>query len=234
MPRIALVDDDRNLLTSLSLLLGAEGYEVNTYVNPRVALQDMRRCPPDLAVIDMRMPQMDGLDLLQKLRADHDMPVVFLSASRSETDEILSLRLGADDFLRKPFSAQILVQRLRGCLRRAEAAQTPEGGIDGDPVVERGPLVMDPQRHLVTWRGKPVTLTPVQFTILRFLAEKTGFVRSRDQVIAAVHGPGFAVEDRTADSQIKRIRSKLRAVDPDFSAIETLYGLGYRFVPPTA
>jgi two-component system, OmpR family, response regulator ChvI len=232
MQRIALVDDDRNILTSLSMMLEEEGYRVDTYTDSERALQSMRRQPPDLAVLDVKMPRMDGMSLLQKLRKDSDIPVVFLTSQASEADEVLGLHLGADDFVRKPFSPRVLLERLRSLSRRAENIADRSSGDKLVPQMNRGPLMMDPNCLRVTWDGKETKLTTIEFKLLHFLADKPGFARSRDQMMDNIYREGFCVDDRTVDSHIKRIRKKLRDVDSDFAAIETLYGMGYRFSPP--
>jgi two-component system, OmpR family, response regulator ChvI len=234
MQRIALVDDDRNTLTSLSMMFKEEGFRVDTYTDPERALRSMRQQPPDLAVLDVKMPRMDGMSLLQKLRKDSDIPVVFLTSQASEADEVLGLHLGADDFVRKPFSPRVLLERVRALVRRAEkgADQTP--GDKMVPQMTRGPLIMDPNSMRVTWHGTEVKMTSIEFKLLRFLADKPGFARTRDQMMDNIYRDGFWVDDRTVDSHIKRIRKKLREIDSDFEAIETLYGMGYRFSPPEA
>lgn len=232
MQRIALVDDDRNILTSLSMMLEEEGYLVDTYTDPERALQSMRRQPPDMAVLDVKMPRMDGMSLLQKLRKDSDIPVVFLTSQSSEADEVLGLHLGADDFVRKPFSPRVLLERLRSLARRAEKSSDQSSGDKLVPQMNRGPLMMDPNCMRVTWFGTELKLTTIEFKLLRFLADKPGFARSRDQMMDNIYREGFCVDDRTVDSHIKRIRKKMREIDSDFEAIETLYGMGYRFSPP--
>jgi two-component system, OmpR family, response regulator ChvI len=231
MQRIALIDDDRNILTSLSIMLEEEGFRVDTYTDPERALCSMRQQPPDLAVLDVKMPRMDGMSLLQNLRKDSDIPVVFLTSQTSEADEVLGLHLGADDFLRKPFSPRVLLERLRALMRRAEKSdgQAPDDKMV--PQITRGPLMMDPNSMRVTWRETEVKMTSIEFKLLRFLADKPGFARSRDQMMDKIYRDGFWVDDRTVDSHIKRIRKKMRKIDGDFGAIETLYGMGYRFSP---
>ena len=232
MQRIALVDDDRNILTSLSMMLEQEGYRVDTYSDPELALRSMRRTPPDIAVLDVRMPRMDGLDLLQQLRKESDIPVVFLTSQSSEADEVLGLRLGADDFVRKPFSPRVLLERLRSLTRRAEMTAGTLSRDKPMPQITRGPLTMDPNSLRVSWRDRAIKLTPTEFSVLRFLVNKPGFARSREQIMNDAYGENIYADDRTIDGHIKRIRKKIRKVDSDFDAIETLYGMGYRFSPP--
>ena len=228
MSRIALVDDDRNILTSVSMTLEAEGFEVETYNDGASALEALSKRPPELAVLDIKMPRMDGMDLLSRLRQRSAVPVIFLTSKDDEIDEVLGLRMGADDYMRKPFSQRLLVERIRAILRRRDAAEGA-GAVPDVEVLERGPLVMDPLRHAVAWHGKPVTLTVTEFLLLQALAQRPGFVKSRDALMDVAYDDQVYVDDRTIDSHIKRLRKKMRAVDPDFGAIETLYGIGYRY-----
>ena len=231
MAKIALVDDDRNILTSVSMTLESEGFNVETYTDGQVALDAFNRRMPDLAVLDIKMPRLDGMDLLERIRQKSGVPVIFLTSKDEEIDEVLGLRMGADDYVKKPFSQRLLVERIRALLRRQEAIEgtgAPAAGPEGK-VLERGELVMDPLRHAVTWKGKPVTLTVTEFLLLQALAQRPGFVKSRDQLMDVAYDDQVYVDDRTIDSHVKRLRKKMRQVDPDFSAIETLYGIGYRF-----
>lgn len=231
MSKIALVDDDRNILTSVTITLEAEGFEVDTYNDGQQALEAFSKKMPDMAVLDIKMPRMDGMDLLQRLRQKSQMPVIFLTSKDDEIDEVLGLRMGADDYMIKPFSQRLLIERIRALLRRQDALNAD--AIAGDApemnVMERGPLSMDPLRHAVTWRAAEVSLTVTEFLLLQALAQRPGFVKSRDQLMDVAYDDQVYVDDRTIDSHIKRLRKKLRHVDPEFSAIETLYGIGYRF-----
>ncbi|ADE86565.1 response regulator transcription factor [Rhodobacter capsulatus] len=230
MSRIALVDDDRNILTSVSMTLEAEGYEVETYNDGQAALDAFSKRLPDMAVLDIKMPRMDGMELLQRLRQKTTMPVIFLTSKDDEIDEVLGLRMGADDYVKKPFSQRLLVERIRALLRRQEAISTGEAPVAEDTkVIVRGSLSMDPLRHSVTWKGREVTLTVTEFLLLQALAIRPGFVKSRDQLMDVAYDDQVYVDDRTIDSHIKRLRKKMRTVDDDFSAIETLYGIGYRY-----
>ncbi|TRD23566.1 response regulator transcription factor [Palleronia caenipelagi] len=230
MSRIALVDDDRNILTSVSLTLEAEGFEVETYSDGQQALEAFEKRMPDMAVFDIKMPRMDGMDLLQRVRQRSQMPVIFLTSKDDEIDEVLGLRMGADDYVRKPFSQRLLVERIRTIMRRLEVLSGDEPtATETSQIITRGPLTMDPARHIVTWNGQPVTLTVTEFLLLHALAQRPGFVKSRDQLMDVAYDDQLYVDDRTIDSHIKRLRKKLRSVDPDFAAIETLYGIGYRF-----
>ncbi|QGX99356.1 DNA-binding response regulator [Roseovarius faecimaris] len=230
MSKIALVDDDRNILTSVSMTLEAEGFEVETYNDGQQAFDAFSKKLPDMAVLDIKMPRMDGMDLLQRLRQKTSMPVIFLTSKDDEIDEVLGLRMGADDYVKKPFSQRLLVERIRALLRRQDAIAGDEGpATEETKVIERGELRMDPLRHAVTWKGKDVTLTVTEFLLLQALAQRPGFVKSRDQLMDVAYDDQVYVDDRTIDSHIKRLRKKLRMADPEFSAIETLYGIGYRY-----
>ncbi len=228
---IALVDDDRNILTSVSIALQTEGFLTRVYSDGESALKALIDNPPDLAVLDIKMPKMDGLELLRKLREKSAIPVIFLTSKDDELDEALGLAMGADDYIAKPFSQRLLIARIRAILRRTEAAQPSiEGGEEVTAeALERGRLVMDPARHRVTWNGTNVTLTVTEFLILETLAQRPGIVKTRNQLMDAAYQDDIYVDDRTIDSHIKRVRRKFRQVDSEFDAIETLYGAGYRF-----
>jgi two-component system response regulator ChvI len=232
MPTIALVDDDRNILTSVSIALEAEGYRIMTYTDGASALEGFKTSPPDLAILDIKMPRMDGMELLRRLRQKTDMPVIFLTSKDEEIDELFGLKMGADDFIRKPFSQRLLVERVKSVLRRA-IPKDPNAAPAKDAIdikaLERGQLRMDPERHTCTWKGEPVTLTVTEFLILQALAARAGVVKSRNALMDAAYDDQVYVDDRTIDSHIKRLRKKFKAVDDDFDMIETLYGVGYRF-----
>jgi two-component system response regulator ChvI len=228
---IALVDDDRNILTSVSIALQTEGFLTRVYSDGESALKALIENPPDLAVLDIKMPKMDGLELLRRLREKSTIPVIFLTSKDDELDEALGLAMGADDYIAKPFSQRLLIARIRAILRRTEPAQpNVEGGpAESAEILERGRLTMDPARHRVTWNGTNVTLTVTEFLILETLAQRPGIVKTRNQLMDAAYQDDIYVDDRTIDSHIKRVRRKFRQVDPEFDAIETLYGAGYRF-----
>ncbi|MBC6440249.1 MAG: response regulator transcription factor [Rhodospirillales bacterium] len=227
---IALVDDDRNILTSVSMALETEGYKVTCYSDSVEALRAIGNTPPDLAVLDIKMPRMDGMELLARLRREQDLPVIFLTSLAEETDEALGLRMGADDYITKPFSLRLLTERIRAVLRRMELASGMRDEDDEDePPMVRGELALDPARHRCTWKGDDVTLTVTEFLILKSLAQRPGHVKSREQLLDTAYDDNIYVDDRTIDSHIKRIRKKFRAVDDTFSHIETLYGVGYRY-----
>ena len=236
-PVIALVDDDRNILTSVSIALQAEGFVTRVYTDGQAALKAFADNPPDMAVFDIKMPSMDGMELLRRVREmGHDvgaMPVIFLTSKDDELDEALGLALGADDYITKPFSQRLLIARIRALLRRQDLARNAAAGEAADPeeapLLDRGRLVMDPARHKVRWDDKDVTLTVTEFLILEALAQRPGVVKSRNQLLDVAYHDDVYVDDRTIDSHIKRIRRKFRATDGEFDAIETLYGVGYRF-----
>ena len=231
---IALVDDDRNILTTLSIALQAEGYATRVYSDAEAALAALRSNPPDLAVFDIKMPRMDGMELLGKLREKSYLPVIFLTSKDHEEDEEAGLAMGADDYIAKPFSQRLLLARIRAILRRAGPVPEPSPGADSPSppesgIIERGRLRMDPARHQVTWDGQPVSLTVTEFLILEALAHRPGFIKSRNQLMDAAYPDDIFVDDRTVDSHIKRLRRKFRVVDDEFASIETLYGAGYSF-----
>jgi len=225
---IALVDDDRNILASVSIALEAEGFAVRCYSDGTEALKGLSAQPVDIAVLDIKMPRMDGMELLGQLRRQSHIPVIFLTSKDDEVDELLGLRMGADDYIRKPFSQRLLIERIRALIRRGELARERENS-HGEPVVVRGQLILDPARHLCTWKNEPVTLTVTEFLILQALASRPGVVKSRNALMDAAYDDQVYVDDRTIDSHIKRLRKKFKASDDDFDMIETLYGVGYRF-----
>ena len=230
MARIALVDDDRNILTSVKMTLEGEGFEIDTYSDGQSALEAFYRKQPDIVVLDIKMPRMDGMDLLQKMRPKISSPVIFLTSKDDEIDEVLGLRMGADDYIKKPFSQRLLVARIRALLRRqAQFSDSLVVGEKGRHLLERGALTMDPMRHAVTWKDSEISLTVTEFVLLQALAQRPGFVKSCDQLMDVAYDDQIYVDDRTIDSHIKRLRKKMRAVDSQFSCIETLYGIGYRY-----
>jgi two-component system response regulator ChvI len=228
-PTIALVDDDRNILTSVSIALEAEGFKVRTYNDGAEAMRGLAANPVDLAVLDIKMPRMDGMELLGRLRQNSNIPVIFLTSKDDEIDEVLGLRMGADDYITKPFSQRLLIERIRALLRRERAAQTDAEQEGAEPPLVRGDLILDPARHLCTWKADPVNLTVTEFLILKALAQRPGHVKNRDQLMDSAYGDSIYVDDRTIDSHIKRLRKKFKDADDDFAQIETLYGVGYRY-----
>ena len=227
---IALVDDDRNILTSVAVALQAEGFVTRLYTDGEVALKALVENPPDMAVCDIKMPKLDGLELLRRLREVSALPVILLTSKDQESDEALGLATGADDYIAKPFSQTLLIARIRAILRRIDYGKQEPGSTDeASPPIERGRLSMDPQRHRVHWDRVEVPLTVTEFLILEALASRPDVVKSRNQLLDVAYQDDVYVDDRTIDSHIKRIRRKFRVADPEFDAIATLYGAGYRF-----
>ena len=235
MAKITLVDDDENIVTSVSLALESHGHTVKAYFDGAAGLAALENDPPDLAILDVKMPRMDGMEVLRRLRRTSEVPVIILTSKDEEIDEILGFNLGADDYMHKPFSQRLLIERVKAVLRRG---RSPEGEEAIGPTasaetnaraLKRGKLTLDPARHESLWDGKPVKLTVTEFLLLQSLAQRPGFVKSRDNLMDAAYDDQVYVDDRTIDSHIKRMRKKFREVDPDFDAIETLYGVGYRY-----
>jgi two-component system, OmpR family, response regulator ChvI len=232
MAKITLVDDDENIVTSVSLALESHGHTVKAYFDGATGLAALESDPPDMAILDVKMPRMDGMEVLRRLRRTSDLPVIILTSKDEEIDEILGFNLGADDYIHKPFSQRLLIERVKAVLRRAgvegeEPAQAP--GAEGSRALKRGKLTLDPARHDCLWEGRAVKLTVTEFLLLQALAQRPGFVKSRDNLMDAAYEDQVYVDDRTIDSHVKRMRKKFRDVDPDFDAIETLYGVGYRY-----
>jgi len=226
---IALVDDERNILQSLSMALEAEGYRVRTYSDGASALEGLTDQPADLAILDIKMPRMDGMELLRRLRQQMDMPVIFLTSKDEEIDELFGLKMGADDYIAKPFSLRLVVERVKAVLRRGQAKDGTAVATEAARMIERGKLKLDPERHTCHWDNRPVTLTVTEFLILQALAARPGVVKTRDALMDAAYDDQVYVDDRTIDSHIKRLRKKFKFADDSFDVIETLYGVGYRF-----
>jgi two-component system response regulator ChvI len=235
MAKITLVDDDENIVASVSLALESHGHVVKAYYDGAAGLAALENDPPDLAILDVKMPRMDGMEVLRRLRRTSDMPVIILTSKDEEIDEILGFNLGADDYMHKPFSQRLLIERVKAVLRRAGVeTDEPENSAaaaaeSAARAIKRGKLTLDPARHDCLWEGKPVKLTVTEFLLLQSLAQRPGFVKSRDNLMDAAYDDQVYVDDRTIDSHIKRMRKKFRDVDPEFDAIETLYGVGYRY-----
>jgi two-component system response regulator ChvI len=236
MANITLVDDDENIVTSVSLALESHGHVVKAYYDGAAGLAALENDPPDVAILDVKMPRMDGMEVLRRLRRTSDIPVIILTSKDEEIDEILGFNLGADDYIHKPFSQRLLIERVKAVLRRAgrgeadEAAGPVQAAADlAARALRRGKLTLDPARHESLWEGRPVKLTVTEFLLLQSLAQRPGFVKSRDNLMDAAYDDQVYVDDRTIDSHIKRMRKKFREVDPEFDAIETLYGVGYRY-----
>ena len=226
---IALIDDDRNILTSLSIALEKEGYKVQTYLDGESALIGLTRSPPDLAVIDIKLPKMDGEELLKKLRKKTSLPVIFLTSKDDELDELLGLKLGADDFVKKSggFSIKVLIERIRVQLRKKDNSNIE----DSKNIISHGKLRLDPSQLECEWNGQqlPDKLTTTEFLIVQELAKRPGIIKERSQLMDIAYREDTDIEDRTIDSHVKRIRKKFKKVDNNFSAIETRYGSGYRW-----
>ena len=231
MANITLVYDDENIVASVSLALESHGHKVTAYHDGAAGLEALEASPPDLAILDVKMPRMDGMEVLRRLRQTSSLPVIMLTSKDEEIDEILGFNLGADDYIHKPFSQRLLIERVKALLRRSGVdGGEPEASAEGgNKAIKRGKLTMDPARHESMWDGKPVKLTVTEFLLLQALAQRPGFVKSRDNLMDAAYDDQVYVDDRTIDSHVKRMRKKFRVVDPEFDAIETLYGVGYRY-----
>lgn len=228
--KIALIDDDQNILTSVSMVLEEEGFQVFTYTDGVSGLEGVLNEQVDLVVLDIKMPRMDGMETLRRIREKSNVPVIFLTSKDDEIDELCGLRMGADDYIKKPFSQHLLIARIKTLLRRLDVQSAPDGeNKKEDALIERGDLLMDKTRHSCTWKGTPLDLTITEFLILYALVEKPGFVKTRDQLIDVAYGSNVYVDDRTVDSHIKRLRRKFKEIDDSFARIETLYGVGYRY-----
>ena len=232
MANITLVDDDENIVVSVSLALESHGHKVTSYYDGATGLAALQADPPDLVILDVKMPRMDGMEVLRRLRQTSEVPVIFLTSKDEEIDEILGFNLGADDYMHKPFSQRLLIERVKAVLRRVgigEEPADPAAAAANSKAIKRGRLTLDPARHDCLWEGRPVRLTVTEFLLLQSLAQRPGFVKSRDNLMDAAYDDQVYVDDRTIDSHIKRMRKKFRQVDPEFDAIETLYGVGYRY-----
>ena len=225
MQTITLVDDDEDILTSGSIALQRESYNVITYRDGALALSAFKKGPPpDLFIIDLELPRMDGMEILRRLRQTSKIPVILLTSKNDDVDEVLGLKMGADDFMRKPFAQRVLAERVKAVLRRGtEKDDSP------NIVIERGPLRMDLERHACTWKNAPLSLTVTEFNILQAIVSRPGVIKSRDALMDAAYDKEVYAADRAIDCHIKRLRKKFRAVDDAFDMIEALYGVGYRF-----
>ena len=223
--KIILIDDDSNILMSISLSLRAEGWEVESFTDSEKGLIALQRNKPDIAILDIKMPRLDGMQVLQQLRNFSDLPVIFLTSKDDELDEAIGLRMGADDYITKPFSQKLLIERIRAVLRRGSLKDSNQSS----QLIKRGDLSLDPDRHLCKWKEDEIRLTVTEFLILHSLALRPGLVKNRDQLIDIAYGETIYVDDRTIDSHIKRMRRKFRFIDKEFDSIETLYGVGYRY-----
>ena len=225
---IAVVDDDRNILTSVSMALENEGFKVQTYLDGESAFIGISRTPPDLAIIDIKMPRMNGEELLKKLRKKTDIPVIFLTSKDDEVDELLGLKLGADDFIKKSggFSIKVLIERIKVQFRKKD-----QKIVQNKNIIKQGKLMLDPEQLECEWDNKtlPEKLTTTEFQIVYELAKRPGIIKERSHLMTIAYKESSDIEDRTIDSHVKRIRKKFKKIDKEFSSIETRYGSGYRW-----
>ena len=228
MVKICLIDDDQNILASLSLALKSEKFDVETYSDGIAGLEALKNNNFDIAILDIKMPRLDGLEVLQKLRNMSDIPVIFLTSKDDEIDQLLGLKMGADDYITKPFSQKLLIERVKVILKRT-AFSSEENQVNNDSLIERGNLLLNMDRHECHWKGERIKLTVTEFLLLESLVNRPGYVKNRDQLMSAAYSDDLYVDDRTIDSHIKRIRRKFKVIDKNFDSIETLYGVGYRF-----
>ena len=228
MVKICLIDDDQNILASLSLALKSEKFEVETYSDGIAGLEALKDNNFDIAILDIKMPRLDGLEVLQKLRNSSDIPVIFLTSKVDEIDQLLGLKMGADDYITKPFSQKLLIERVKVILKRTSSS-SKENEVNSDSLIERGNLLLNMDRHECHWKEERIKLTVTEFLLLESLVNRPGYVKNRDQLMSAAYNDDLYVDDRTIDSHIKRIRRKFKVIDKDFNSIETLYGVGYRF-----
>ena len=228
MVKICLIDDDQNILASLSLALKSEKFDVETYSDGLAGLEALKNNNFDIAILDIKMPRLDGLEVLQKLRNSSDIPVIFLTSKDDEIDQLLGLKMGADDYITKPFSQKLLIERVKVILKRTSSS-SKENEVNSDSLIERGNLLLNMDRHECHWKEERIKLTVTEFLLLESLVNRPGYVKNRDQLMSAAYSDDLYVDDRTIDSHIKRIRRKFKAIDKDFNSIETLYGVGYRF-----
>ncbi|PCI54906.1 MAG: DNA-binding response regulator [Alphaproteobacteria bacterium] len=227
--KIFLVDDDRNILLSVSMALEAEGFDVETFNDGEAGLSAILEGQPDLVILDVKMPRMDGIEVLSKLREESAIPVIFLTSKDDEVDQVIGLRMGADDYITKPFSQRLLIERIKVLLRRRDLMNSENSKQDASSNIEYGHLILDDSRHLCSWKGQPLNLTVTEYLLVKSLAMRPGHVRNRDQLIDMAYGENIYVDDRTVDSHIKRVRKKFKKLDDEFDKIETLYGIGYRY-----
>ena len=224
MVKICLIDDDQNILASLSLALKSEKFEVETYSDGIAGLEALKDNNFDIAILDIKMPRLDGLEVLQKLRNSSDIPVIFLTSKDDEIDQLLGLKMGADDYITKPFSQKLLIERVKVILKRTSSS-SKENEVNSDSLIKRGNLLLNMDRHECHWKEERIKLTVTEFLLLESLVNRPGYVKNRDQLMSAAYSDDLYVDDRTIDSHIKRIRRKFKAIDKDFNSIETLYGV---------
>ena len=228
---VFLIDDDKNILTSISMLLENEGYKVSTFSDGESGLKAILENNPDIAVVDIKMPRLDGIELLKKLRRTSNMPVIILTSKDTEIDELLGLKVGADDYITKPFSQNILVERIRILIKRTELKNIKKkDNIDDKNSIKEGNIFLDTEKYMCKWKNKTVNLTVTEFLLIKSLVKNIGAVKSRDQLIVSAFGEDKEnIDDRSIDHHFKRIRKKFKSADNDFNSIVTIYGGGYKF-----
>jgi len=229
MTHICLIDDDQNILASLSLALKSEGYIISTFSDGLSGLNSLKKDDYDIAILDIKMPRLDGLEVLQKLRQTSNLPVIFLTSKDEEVDQLLGLKMGADDYITKPFSQKLLIERVKAILRRSKDTLT-SNDKETSNIIKRGKLSLNMSRYECFWDDVAIKLTVTEFLLLESLASRPGYVKSRDQLMSAAYDDDIYVDDRTIDSHIKRLRRKFKNLDKNFESIETLYGVGYRYI----
>jgi len=228
---VFLIDDDKNILASISMLLENEGYKVSTFSDGESGLKAILENSPDIAVVDIKMPRLDGIELLKKLRRTSNMPVIFLTSKDTEIDELLGLKVGADDYITKPFSQNILMERIRILIKRTELKNIKKkDNIDDKNSIKEGNIFLDTEKYMCEWKNKTVNLTVTEFLLIKSLVKNPGAVKSRDQLIVSAFGEDKEnIDDRSIDHHFKRIRKKFKSADNDFNSIVTIYGGGYKF-----
>ena len=229
MTHICLIDDDQNILASLSLALKSEGYIISAFSDGLSGLNSLQEDDYDIAILDIKMPRLDGLEVLQKLRQTSNLPVIFLTSKDEEVDQLVGLKMGADDYITKPFSQKLLIERVKAILRRSNQTEN-SNDTESSNIIKRGKLSLNMSRYECFWDDVVIKLTVTEFLLLESLASRPGYVKSRDQLMSAAYDDDIYVDDRTIDSHIKRLRRKFKNLDKDFEAIETLYGVGYRYI----
>jgi len=227
---VFLIDDDKNILTSISMLLENEGYKVSTFSDGESGLKAILENSPDIAVVDIKMPRLDGIELLKKLRRTSNMPVIFLTSKDTEIDELLGLKIGADDYITKPFSQNVLMERIRILIKRTELKNLKEKKFDDRNSIKEGNMFLDTEKYMCKWKNKTINLTVTEFLLIKSLVENVGAVKSRDQLIVSAFGEDKEnIDDRSIDHHFKRIRKKFKIADNNFNSIVTIYGGGYKF-----
>ena len=228
---VFLIDDDKNILTSVSILLETEGFNVKTFSDGESGLKAILKNSPDVAIVDIKMPRLDGIELLKKLRKTSQLPVIFLTSKDTEIDELLGLKIGADDYITKPFSQKILIERIRILIKRGQIENSIEKNkLDNKNSLKIGNIFLDTEKYMCKWKNKSVNLTVTEFLLIKSLVTNIGAVKSRDQLIVAAFGEEKEnIDDRAIDHHFKRIRKKFKNADNNFHSIITVYGGGYKF-----